>query len=637
MSTTSMHRYHKFILPLGLLFSSILLLCLPVIFGSPYDVEAKDKSPWLDFIGSFHPLFLHLPIGFILLIFTLEIWNMVQKDSTFSMVLPLVLNALAAVAAAVFGFVWYQTGEWRGETIDAHLWQGLIFAAISIWLPWFYVVLKQRAVAIYYVVLVGTIGLMSSAAHEGGKMSHGDPFEKAPWNLAKDADDESVSDPLVYQEVVMPILENKCYSCHGPKKQKSGFRIDSIAAMLEGGDDDISLVKGDAEKSPLIQSIHAPLEDDFHMPPKEKPQITQEELVILEWWVNKGAPEGKRLSELDPPAEIVNYLGGAGTDSAPEPRANEVLAGKVDLRDDPLNQEMSNFLESYPDTLKWVSDSVGMLRFSASSLRKAYGNKDLEKLRPFREKLIEINLNGTSITDAAVKFIRSCPNMEIVKLGQTQITDRGLVELAGHSHIRHLVLFSTAVTDDGLTALSSMDQLQKIYLWNTKVTSDAAQAFAMQHPDCTVNIGEVVSTGSFEEYSTLYTGEMSLKLSSRWSTNTRGKEKLFLQGNYSGADSYNIHTGKDKNAWVEIDLKKPQKLAGLIIHNRTNLPERASHIAVEVSQIKGRWQSIYESDGTVQLNWKIKTNAEARYIRIKINKKTPEYLHLRNIEIYVQN
>ena len=70
-------------------------------------------------------------------------------------------------------------------------------------------------------------------------------------------------DALVYEEIVVPILEEKCYSCHGPKKAKNGLRLDSIVKMIEGGDDDTALRKGDAANSPLITSIkHMPIEDD---------------------------------------------------------------------------------------------------------------------------------------------------------------------------------------------------------------------------------------------------------------------------------------------------------------------------------------------------------------------------------------
>jgi hypothetical protein len=39
-----------------------------------------------------------------------------------------------------------------------------------------------------------------------------------------------------FEEEVRPVLANRCHECHGPKKQESGLRLDSRAAVLQGGD-----------------------------------------------------------------------------------------------------------------------------------------------------------------------------------------------------------------------------------------------------------------------------------------------------------------------------------------------------------------------------------------------------------------
>jgi hypothetical protein len=111
-------------------------------------------------------------------------------------------------------------------------------------------------------------------------------------------------DPLVYTGIVKPILANTCVSCHGEKKQKKMLRLDSLAAIMKGGKDGAVVVPGNADKSDLVDRIELDLDDDDHMPPKGKPQLSDKEILILEWWVKAGAPGDVPLSSLKAPDDV---------------------------------------------------------------------------------------------------------------------------------------------------------------------------------------------------------------------------------------------------------------------------------------------------------------------------------------------
>lgn len=283
-----------------------LLMALPMLTkGVTLDVS---QSEWFSFFGAFHPLVLHLPIGFLVLVVSLEIYGIVTKKPVAPLGGALVLNALSAVVAALLGMALYLTGDWSGELIDDHMWQGLGYAAASVWLPWLYKLGEKLSRTPYYCALLFNLALMVSSSHHGGELIHGSPMDKAPWKLESKLEqrEAATSQLLIYQDIVVPVLERKCYSCHSDKKQKGSLRVDTVALMLEGGEEDVALIKGDSENSPLITSIrHMPIDDDFHMPPENKPQITADELTLLEWWINAGAPEGKKLSELSAPERIL--------------------------------------------------------------------------------------------------------------------------------------------------------------------------------------------------------------------------------------------------------------------------------------------------------------------------------------------
>ncbi len=87
---------------------------------------------------------------------------------------------------------------------------------------------------------------------------------------------------------VRPILESRCYECHGPDKQKSSLRLDLRPAALKGGDNGPVIVPGKSGESPLITHVTAPEGDDQRMPPKGD-RLTPVEVAALRAWIDSGA------------------------------------------------------------------------------------------------------------------------------------------------------------------------------------------------------------------------------------------------------------------------------------------------------------------------------------------------------------
>src|SRR5262249_57927575 len=72
-----------------------------------------------------------------------------------------------------------------------------------------------------------------------------------------------------FEAKVRPLLVESCLKCHGDKKQSSGLRLDSRAALLEGGENGPAIVPGDPEKSLLVQAVRY-THEDIRLPPKGK-------------------------------------------------------------------------------------------------------------------------------------------------------------------------------------------------------------------------------------------------------------------------------------------------------------------------------------------------------------------------------
>lgn len=198
-------------------------------------------------------------------------------------------------------------------------------------------------------ILFGTAAVMGIGAHFGGNMSHGDKYltEFAPPAVAgpmsamdnwvrsffekkkEPAKDEPKAAPvpatpakaepakqtepakvepaktapptptpapaaggnekLVFQHIILPILEAKCNKCHNEAKSKGDLRMDTYELAMKGGENGDNIVAGDPDKSLTVQRMVLPLDDDEHMPPEGKDQPTKEEMELIKWWIKEGA------------------------------------------------------------------------------------------------------------------------------------------------------------------------------------------------------------------------------------------------------------------------------------------------------------------------------------------------------------
>ena len=86
---------------------------------------------------------------------------------------------------------------------------------------------------------------------------------------------------------VQPILAKNCYSCH-TNAMKGGLRLDSRAAILQGGESGPAIVPGHPETSLLVKVIQYK-DPDLQMPPKGP--LPAEDVAAIEQWIKSGAPD----------------------------------------------------------------------------------------------------------------------------------------------------------------------------------------------------------------------------------------------------------------------------------------------------------------------------------------------------------
>jgi len=86
---------------------------------------------------------------------------------------------------------------------------------------------------------------------------------------------------------VRPILSAKCYSCHGPVKQRGGLRLDRMTEAVRGGETGPAFVPGNGKESLLIRKVSSS-DPQVRMPPNGNP-LAQEQIAALRQWIDDGA------------------------------------------------------------------------------------------------------------------------------------------------------------------------------------------------------------------------------------------------------------------------------------------------------------------------------------------------------------
>ena len=93
---------------------------------------------------------------------------------------------------------------------------------------------------------------------------------------------------VTYATDIKPIFEKSCFKCHGSEKQKGKLRVDSLEAVLKGGEDGKVVEPGKSAKSPLVIAV-ARLNEEEAMPPTDKGQpLTKEQAGLVRAWVDQG-------------------------------------------------------------------------------------------------------------------------------------------------------------------------------------------------------------------------------------------------------------------------------------------------------------------------------------------------------------
>ena len=278
---------------------SILSLLLVGLLLIPLDGTVNNTFAF--FIGRFHPIILHLPIGGLIALFVMEIINSYRPQLNLDSACSILLwfSVVTVIPSAVLGFILASSGNYDDELLNLHKWLGWLTALVCVWLLYF----NSKSKKIYKVLLYANVIFLLVAGHFGGQLTHGKDYltKYMPVSMKKvlNIDDERnylvvnrkidsfSTDATYYTNQIKPIIENYCYKCHGQEKQKGDMRFDNI---------DWDMVNGfDAEKwNMMLSQVNL-----GEMPPDDEPQLSNDDRRILVDWITKNLDKAAEAKQTD--------------------------------------------------------------------------------------------------------------------------------------------------------------------------------------------------------------------------------------------------------------------------------------------------------------------------------------------------
>ncbi len=426
---------------------------------------------WVQVLGRSHPLILHFPI--VLLLFgLLFFWIPNLKEKTelkeFGEISFLVGCNFAGITV-IAGLLLAQE-DYEGAALEWHKWAGLAVFGLAVLL---YFLRNQSLKISKSLTAIIAVGVLLTG-HWGADLTHGENFLLAPI-LKEEQETLALNEAEVFRDVVQPILQAKCISCHKEGKIKGELRMDLVEHIKKGGKSGPFVVPGDFEKSLLVTRINLPIEEKEHMPPKNKIQLTEEEKTILMDWVYSGASFDLKLEEMDQQTDLFQLA---------SQKFRKEESYDFNSADPESILELNNFFREvsplYPESPALVVSYFGISAFDPNSL---------DELKKIGKQIIQLNLNKMPLGGVSFRFLSNFPNLRELQANFTNLTSEEISEIAKVESLTSLAISGNDIDEKSLTSLGQMKGLEKLFLWQTGLSDEEKEQLKKELPDTQIEYG----------------------------------------------------------------------------------------------------------------------------------------------------
>ena len=455
------------------------------------------------FIGRFHPLIVHLPIGILIFAALLEAVAFFQKNAYLrrAVDVALLVGALCAGVAAFAGWLLSSAGGYDANTLSWHQWLGISVAvlALVIW----GIRRSQRVdvsvlrVSVSQWLLAGMLLLLSATGHLGGNLTHGSTYLTeympkplkdilAPGDTAVETRvlPASLDSVELFAQLIQPILEEKCIQCHNEDKTKGQLMMTSAAHLEEGGKSGETVLFGQPNESEMFRRITLPRTSQKFMPPDNLPPMTAVEVELVKWWIENAPDYQAKLADTEAEPNhrflLATYLGMDASENreAVLPTVTEADEAALDALHD-----MKIIAKPIAQTTNLLTVSFINVRNSEPEQRR----KCLEALLKVKDQIYWLDVSDAGLEDDDLKIIAQMPELRQLRVEKNAITDAGVIHLKDLKNLEYLNLYQNPVTNESLLALAQLPALEKLYVWQTKITEKAISELSSSKPTLMVN------------------------------------------------------------------------------------------------------------------------------------------------------
>lgn len=450
------------------------------------------------FFGRFHPLLVHLPIGFLLLAVIIEITERYSLTKGLKIAVPfiLLLGTLSGVAACILGLMLATGGDYNEDTLSYHKWAGITTTVVAglayaFSKNWINVkVFKGKG----YEIALGFIFLgLAFTGHLGGNLTHGADYltEYMPFKSKNEGGlvrpkVTKLEEAQLFGDIVHPIIKAKCMNCHNQDKLKGELSFSSIESYVKGGKHGNTIVAGDALKSELLVRVNLDHEDKKFMPTDGKTPLTDAEKTMLTYWIQNAKANYDTLFLATKPDEkmvaIANNLLQLG---------GQVAAATATVQFAPVDANQIKTLTNLGFTIRELSagsNAFDVVLPSNKSDDKGISEK-LKALLAIKDNILWLTLEQCHVQNADLATIANFKNVRILKLSKNDINDESIDKLKALKQLESINLYKTNITTKTIDNLADMTTLKTLYVWQTQVDTLQIPAFKAKYKNLKIVSG----------------------------------------------------------------------------------------------------------------------------------------------------
>lgn len=392
----------------------------------------------LELLGKSHLLWVHLPIGFIFLALVLTLLKWKKPEAPYLILLPLIwrLATLAAIFSVFSGLLLSENQE--GTNLFFHQYAGIFLTMGLIT----YLIFNKN----FILVFIGILFVIT--IHLGASLTHGEDYLFTEKSKAI----THLNEVEIYEDAIVPIFKAKCFSCHKPGKSK--------------GDLDLTNYEKIVDKEELVRRTHLPKSHKEFMPSNGKAPLSKEQLAILSYWVEIGAPKTKRLAQLQLDA-----------------KRKSMFESFFKLNENPLLS--LNVKPAKYDHLAKNGFLIHPIYQQSALLEVKYtgkGKPDLKLLQEIKKQVVWLDLSNTGLRNEDLKIVGQLENLFKLNLSKNDISNQGIMDLGVLKNLIEINLYETEVNAAALNHLMKLPKIQRIYVWETKLPPNYLDSIAKINP-----------------------------------------------------------------------------------------------------------------------------------------------------------